>query len=189
MAESVLAPDQRVARRGRIGVIYERILEIAPGAEEIKSLGQIPDERWLVYILARNNKALVCGLGQKNRARVIFDDGTQSTPNHIKSLFLKTYHRHGGPANWQRFVVPCASRAEASALEKLFHAAIGGNTSQLPQEIVDRLKTGLNQTASMVMDMARYSAFSGLRDLKTWRDVGIIDNTTWEQITDRLGTW
>ena len=171
-------------------MIFKNILKLAPAAKEIQNLSQIPDERCLVYILARDSQALVCGLGHKNRARVIFDDGvTQATPSHIKSLFLRTYHRHGDPAHWQRFIVPCADRKEASALEKLFHAAIGGNTSQLPQEIVDRLKTGLSQTANMVLDMARYSAFSGLRDLRKWREVGVIDNTTWDQITDRLGTW
>ena len=170
-------------------MIFKKIQEIAPGALEINSLNEIPDDRLLVYILARDDQALVCGLGEKNRARVIFDDGlTQATPSHIKSLFLRTYHRHGGPAHWQRFIVPCDDRKEASALERLFHAAIGGNTPQLPQEIVDRLKTG-NQTANMVLDMARYSGYSGLRDLRKWRDVGVIDNTTWDQITDRLGTW
>jgi hypothetical protein len=153
------------------------------------SLDDIPDSGYMVYYLTFNGHCIACGHGKKNRARVILDDLKAATKDHIKSMLVRIYHKHGGTGRWSRCIVPCGSKSEAASLEKIYQKRMGGNSTEIPASIYKRLTKELDKMSKMILDMALCSAFSGFRDLKKWREKRIIDDTTWNSIQERLGTW
>lgn len=157
---------------------------IEPGGVE-----EIPEHARLVYVLCRDDRAIVVGEGRKSRARVLFDDATRCTKGHIKSLMVRLHHLCAGPgARFSRFVITCADKPEARQREKELHRLFGGNSCQLPAEAMERVFSGLRPYSPvwMVLKMACASSFSGLDDLAKWRRQGILNDETWAEVSNRL---
>lgn len=55
---------------------------------------------YMVYILMVDNNAIVIGVGKKNRAKVIFDNETNITKYHIKSIVVKLYQKYYSNATY-----------------------------------------------------------------------------------------
>ncbi|MEO0054440.1 MAG: hypothetical protein RLZZ50_387 [Verrucomicrobiota bacterium] len=152
------------------------------------SLADIPRHQELVYGLIVDDVAVVCGRGTFNRAKVVFD-GAQQTTVHIKAMTVRLHRRYGPPHQVvERFVIPCASKAEALAAERDLHARIGGAGANIPPAIQAALLAGLapGSPVSLLLRAALVSAYDGLSDLRRWRDAGIGDAATWEDIQLRL---
>jgi hypothetical protein len=152
------------------------------------TLADIPRNSELVYGLILDDVAVVCGRGKCNRAKVIFD-GAQQTTVHIKAMTVRLHRRYGPPHQVvERFVIPCASKAEALAVERDLHARIGGAGANIPPEIQAALLHGLapGSAAFLLLRAALTSAYDGLSDLRRWRDAGIGDDATWSDIRNRL---
>jgi hypothetical protein len=152
------------------------------------TLADIPRNSELVYGLILDDVAVVCGRGKCNRAKVIFD-GAQQTTVHIKAMTVRLHRRYGPPHQVvERFVIPCASKAEALAVERDLHRSIGGDGPNIPPEIQAALLHGLapGSAAFLLLRAALTSAYDGLSDLRRWRDAGIGDDATWSDIRNRL---
>lgn len=142
------------------------------------NLAAIPRGVYMVYILALNETAIVVGHGRRDRARVIFD-GLGQTTAHFKAFLVRSYHLHApAGANFQRYLVSCAGKQEASVRERQIHALIGGNNPQIPLELSQALFQGLvvGSVPWVLLKAAQVSGYDGLSDLRKWRNLGIIDD-------------
>jgi hypothetical protein len=153
------------------------------------SVKEIPDNGYLVYILERDDNALVVGHGRKNRAKVIFDDLDRTTSGHIKAIFVRLHHLDATEeTRFGRYVITCDDKKHAQAVEAQLHAVIQGNHREIPESIEALLFGDLPDTsiAKMLLKIAIASAFDGLYDLKSWRKKGIIDEQTWQIVSAKL---
>lgn len=156
---------------------------------EPTTVSQIPTKTYLVYVLARNGRVIVLGHGQRARARVILDDATQVTKNHLKALFLRLYHVYGDETDvYRRFVIRCANKDEAEAIERQLHGRLGGNNRDLPESIRSALFAGLapNSVPWTLLHVALLSSYDGLTDLRKLHEQGIISPPDWAVITQKL---
>jgi hypothetical protein len=147
----------------------------------------IPRGVYLAYILTYNDKPIVVGHGKHNRAKIIFDDKNQITTGHIKAIFVRT-HRLFGQGVFKQFLITCDNKKEAKDIEATLHREIGGNSRDLPQDILSLLFNLISpdSIAYMVLRMALCSSFDGLSDLKMWRREGILNDDLWVTLGDRL---
>jgi len=158
------------------------------GAIHIVNLNQIPKNQYMVYILEWDEKAVVNGHGEYNRAQVIFNDINFITVYHIKSLFVRLYHLFGNrPNTFFRYIIPCQNKEEANRIEFELHDIIGGNNRDLPDYIKQALDGAApSQLTRTFLKLAVASGYSGLSDLKTWRKQGIILDQEWNEILNIL---
>jgi hypothetical protein len=166
----------------------EKDLDIPPPLKlvERRDVRDIPRRLPLVYILLYGDKPLVVGEGKYERARVIFDRGpTHVTWHHIKSFLVRLYTLYG-TERFTQYTITCQSKGDAQKVEDALHAEVGGNENKIPAEFMDRLCRGLPVELGKLLEAASLSAYSGLRDLRVWRDHGIIDACGWVVLCDRL---
>ena len=147
----------------------------------------LPRTDYGVYILTLNDKAIVVGHGKYNRARVIFDDLETITNQHIKAIFVRLYHLFG-EGEFRRYHIRCSSKEESQKVEKDLHQKIGGDSRELPEQILERLFKGIESGSSVetLLKISLVSSFDGLSDLRLWRRKGIISDSDWEIITKKL---
>jgi hypothetical protein len=147
----------------------------------------IPRGAYLVYILTYNDTPIVVGHGKHNRAKVIFDDKNQITSGHIKAIFVRAY-RLFGQGEFKQFLITCHNKDEAKEIEATLHREIGGNSRNLPEDILTSLFKDIStdSTAYMVLRIALSSSFDGLFDLKLWRKDGILRDELWDIVGRRL---
>ena len=156
---------------------------------EPASIDDLHDKDYMVYILERNDEAIVVGHGRKNRAKVIFDDLHRTTNGHIKAIFVRLYHIYADKhTQFFRYVVTCSSKKDAQKVEAHLHTVIKGNHRKLPSDIEGAIFKGLpaNGVEIILLKIALASSFDGLSDLKMWRRKGIIDDYAWKIISKRL---
>jgi hypothetical protein len=148
---------------------------------------EIPNKGYMVYILVHNGTPIVLGHGQKNRAKVIFDDENIITTSHLKALFVRLYNLYG-KGEFERYLLICKNKDDAKEVERNLHQEIGGNTRKIPDEIRKKLFLGLapNSTEYLLIEIALRSSFDGLSDLKKWRSDGIVNDNVWFEIAERL---
>jgi len=154
-----------------------------------QSLAEIPENTHLVYILAWDDKPIVTGRGQFNRARVLFDNRERRTAQHIKSLIVRLHQLFGGgEAHAARFLVLCDSKAQSEEIEADLHAAMGGNHRTVPPHILSDLFMGIapHTTAWLLLNQALLSSFDGQNDLLLWQRKGLISPGDWDLISRRL---
>lgn len=164
--------------------------------EKPANVKAIPKQSYMVYILStctggEDEKAIVAGHGQKNRAKVIFDGINNKTTGHYKALLIRLYHIYKKDLTFNRYIIKCKDKSEAKEIEKKVHKAIGGNSAEIPECIKTELFkfdecSPSSFLASMVLKMALASSFDGLQDLKTWNKKGIFDKAVWEIIAKKL---
>ena len=145
---------------------------------------------YMVYVLVRNDKAVVVGHGKFNRAQVIFDDTTKATNGHIKALYIRLYHRYGQATDrYERFIVKFPNKEKAKAAESELHKLIGGNKLAIPTEISASLFAGLNASGlpMLLLKLALASAYSGFSDLRRWNKLGLINSTDAAIVANKLG--
>lgn len=152
-----------------------------------QNVNEIHKGTWYVYILSYNERAIVVGQGQRNRARVIFDDIEISTDNHYKSLFVRLYRLFGNGV-FNQFLITCNSRDESKIIETALHREIGGKGTVIENDILENLFQNIERSSSIwaFLKIALLSSYSGLSDLKKWRRGGIINDLEWQIITDKL---
>lgn len=153
----------------------------------IDNLHEIPDNTYMVYLLLFNGKSIVLGHGRKNRARVVCDNLTQITPNHIKAIFVRLYHLYGN-GTLEKYIIPTKDKIEAQEIEKLLHNEIGGNTREITQEIRAKLFEDIipGSNVKLLIEIALRSSFDGISDLKSWRKAGLILDDEWTTISNKL---
>ncbi|MDP8567731.1 hypothetical protein [Methylophilus aquaticus] len=143
-----------------------------------------------VYILTVNDEAIVVGRGKKNRAKVIFDTrDTLPTQGHIKSMLVRLYHIYGGQnLEFKRYLIPCDSVGRAEEIEKKIHKKFGGNKTSLPKSIEEKLFQGLDEdfVTKFVLNAALCSSYSGISDLRKWRNAKLLNDQTWKIICEKL---
>lgn len=151
------------------------------------TINDIPNNGYMVYILVFNSNTIVLGHGQRNRAKVIFDNENQITSSHLKALFVRLYNLFGN-GEFERYIINCQSKEEAKEIEKNLHAQIGGNNRNIPNEIRNQLFNGLepNSVSYLVLEIALRSSFDGLSDIRKWRADGILSDVIWDEISQRL---
>ena len=155
------------------------------------SRADIPQKpAYMVYVLVRNDHAIVTGRGLFNRAQVIFDDMNHVTISHIKAIYVRLYHLYGQSTDrYERYVIVFPSKAKAGAAESAMHKMIGGNKLALPVDITAALFRGLNpqDRPMLFLKIALASAFDGLTDLRRWKELGLIEASESAVIADKLG--
>lgn len=168
--------------------IQDKLNTLYPGrVVEVDNVGSLDRDAFMVYVLVHNGIPIVVGHGKRNRASVIFDNLNRKTPNHLKSLLVRIYGLFYQYANFQRFVVDCRDKSEATEVEKRLHREIGGNTCDLPDALMDYLITDMkDDAASLFLRLAMCSSFDGLDDLRKWRRRGLIPDPTWGVLSRRL---
>ena len=151
------------------------------------SINDIPNTGYMVYFLSFNNEPIILGHGKKNRAKVIFDNETQITSGHIKALFVRLYHLYGF-GDFKRYMIHCQNKEEAKEIESSLHKEIGGNNRNIPEEIRNQLFDGIskNSVTNLVLEIALKSSFDGLSDLRKWRADGLLNDTIWSEISQKL---
>ncbi len=147
----------------------------------------MPPGRYGVYILALNERPIVLGHGRRNRARVIFDDTASITPNHIKSIFVRLYHLYGS-GTFARYLINCADKTEAIEIETSLHHRIGGNSRDLPKDILDKLFSGIEPEGicALLLKIALTSSYDGISDLRRWKKARLIKESDWNIISFKL---
>lgn len=153
-----------------------------------KSINDLSSTKYLVYVLTLDDRPIVVGHGKKNRAKIIFDDDNQITSGHLKAIFVRIYRLFSGDSQFHQYLIECKSKDEAKQIEAHLHSEIGGNSRVLPEPIVNLLYEGLedNSLEKMVLQMALHSSFDGISDIKKWRREGILKDTLWDNIKDKL---
>lgn len=155
------------------------------------SRADIPKKKaYMVYVLVRNDHAIVTGHGKFNRAQVIFDDMNHVTKNHIKAIYVRLYHLYGQSTDrYERYVIVFPSKAEAVAAESAMHKIIGGNKLALPDSITEALFCGLNPQGRpmLFLKIALASAYDGFTDLRGWQKLGLIEAMESALIAIKLG--
>lgn len=154
---------------------------------EPAAVQDIPRGVYMVYILTYNDTPIVVGHGKHNRAKVIFDDKNQISSAHIKAIFVRAY-RLFGQGEFKQFLITCHNKNEAKEIEATLHREIGGNSRNLPEDILTSLFKDIStdSTGYMVLRMALSSSFDGLSDLKMWRKDGILNDELWGIVGRRL---
>ena len=159
---------------------------LIPGARK-----DIPKNKiYMVYVLVRNDKAVVVGHGKFDRAQVIFDDTTKATNSHIKAVYVRLYHRYGQATDrYERFIVKFPNKEKAKAAESELHKLFGGNKLAIPTEISASLFAGLNASGlpMLLLKLALASAYSGFSDLRRWNKLGLINSTDAAIVANKLG--
>lgn len=168
--------------------LYETLNDLYPGRISTpNNVGSIPKNLYMVYVLGHQNIPIVVGHGKKNRASVIFDNLYRKTPTHIKSLLVRTYGLFYQYSGFDRFIIPCRDKNEAREIENLLHKKIRGNSCELPKALWEFLIGDIEDDfALLFLRLADCSSFDGLNDLKKWRDKGLIPNSTWKVLSDKL---
>lgn len=152
----------------------------------VEKIDQIPKTGYMVYILIFNNKPIIVGHGKKNRSRVIFDDLNKTT-SHFKAFFVRLYHIFD-EGNFERYIITCQNKEEANNIEKVLHKEIGGNNRSLPAEIRKKLFDDIepNSITFLLLEIALRSSYDGISDLKKWKKDGLIPDSVWFKITNKL---
>lgn len=166
----------------------EKLQQLYPGRTIVpQSIIDIPKVGYMVYILTFNGNPIVLGHGRRNRAKIIFDSVNQTTQSHFKALLVRLYYLFGN-GQFERYVILCQSKDEAKIIESDLHKHLGGNNRKLPQEIRNQLFYGLdpNSSSYLLLEIALRSSFDGLSDIKKWNADGILSNTIWTEISQRL---
>lgn len=147
----------------------------------------LPNDKYMVYILTYNDTAIVVGKGKKNRARVIFDDIDNITRDHVKAMLVRLYRLFGN-GTFNRYIIICDNKEEAQIIESNLHKQILGNNIDVPQDIRVRLFNNIapDSTTALLLEIALRSSYDGISDLRKWRRNELINNATWEQISERL---
>ena len=161
-------------------IIIPQIKEDIPGYAKSK----YSKDGYMVYILAFKNKAIVTGHGKKDRSKIICDNINTSTHNHYKSLMVRCYliSKETKEEDFTRFIIRCNSKEKAKEIENYLHKEIGGTGTELPDSI-DGEFTSKYKEADLIVKLARASKFSGMSDLKTWKESIIdFDKNTWGYI-------
>ena len=161
-------------------------LNLAPNAIEVDAPDNLP-AGVMVYVLFADGSTVVCGIGKRARAKVIFDSLERATITHLKSFKIRALLKHGGVESWRRFIVPCPNRQAALELEAALHDIIGGNDPNSPLAVTQWLLDGLEPETARTLQLAMASAFSPLRDLKVWRNKGLISDADWFSIINKVG--
>ena len=155
------------------------------------SRADIPKKKaYMVYVLVRNDHAIVTGHGQFNRAQVIFDDKNHVTKNHIKAIYVRLYHLYGQSTDrYERYVIVFSNKAKARAAESAMHKKIGGNKLALPVGITEALFRGLNAQGRpmLFLKIALASAYDGFTDLRRWQKLGLIEASESSVMAEKLG--
>lgn len=143
---------------------------------------------YYVYILTLDNQAIVVGHGKQNRAKIIFDNINQITPNHLKALFVRIHKLFNKNGQFDQYIIECKNKDEAKSIEANLHKIIGGNKRELSDEVLTKVYQGLaeNSLETMVLKMALCSSFDGISDIKKWRREGILKDEVWENIKTKL---
>ena len=151
------------------------------------NINDIPKNGYMVYILVFNDNPIVLGHGQRNRAKIIFDNENQITSSHIKAIFVRLYNLYGN-GEFERYIINCQNKEEAKLIESNLHNQIGGNNRNIPIEIRDGLFDGVepNSVSYLVLEIALRSSFDGLSDIRKWRADGILSDAIWNDISQRL---
>ena len=152
-------------------------------------LANIPAQGYMVYVLSCDDRAIVVGHGKKNRARIILDSATLITLNHVKAIFVRLHHLFPKKGSkFDRYLITCASKEEAKAVERQLHTLIGGNSRGLPARIRRQLFAGITRHSMpwLFLKLALLSSFDGLADLRGWHRARIIDAKTWRVISKKL---
>lgn len=151
------------------------------------NINDIPKNGYMVYILVFNNNPIVLGHGQRNRAKIIFDNENQITSSHIKAIFVRLYNLYGN-GEFERYIINSQNKEEAKLIESNLHNQIGGNNRNIPIEIRNELFDGLepNSVSYLVLEIALRSSFDGLSDIRKWRADGILSDVIWNDISQRL---
>ena len=151
------------------------------------TINDIPNNGYMVYILLFNKNPIVLGHGQRNRAKVIFDNENQITSSHLKALFVRLYNLYGN-GEFERYIINCQNKEEAKEIENNLHKHIGGNNRNIPNELRNELFNGLepNSVSYLVLEIALRSSFDGLSDIRKWRADGILSDVIWTEISQRL---
>lgn len=149
---------------------------------------EISKEKYLVYILTLDDQPIVVGHGKLNRAKIVFDNKDQITSNHVKALFVRIYRLFSAGSHFHQYVINCENKEEAKKIESHLHSVIGGNKRSLSENILNRLYEGFDDESleKMVLQMALYSSFDGIADIKKWRREGILKDTVWDNIKAKL---
>lgn len=152
-----------------------------------RSVTEIINSVYYVYILTFNNVPIVVGQGRKNRAKLIFDNIDKITQGHYKALLVRIYWLFGD-GSFEQFAIQCCNKEEAMIIEKNLHGIIGGNNTDLDQVLLNKLFHNINTNSSLwiYLKLALLSSFDGLSDLKKWRRNNIINDQDWEIISQRL---
>ena len=152
-----------------------------------RNITDIPAEGYMVYILFHYLIPIVLGHGKKDRAKVIFDDETRITRNHIKAIFVRLYHLYGN-GSFNRFIIPCQSKEEAKEIERMLHQEIGGNSRYLPDEIMYQLFQGIDESSVefILMQIMLNSSFDGFSDFRKWKSKGILTEKISNVIEERF---
>ena len=170
--------------------IYDQLTVLYPNRVHVAhSADDLPESDYMVYILVWNGRPIVNGHGKKNRAKVIFDDLDHKPTVHIKALIVRLHHLFGGTFRvLERYYIPCANKAEAKAIETVAHDLIGGNTLKIDPTIEVRLFGNLipADRPHLLLRIALASSYDGLSDLRGWKKKGILDQPTWDVISQRL---
>lgn len=153
--------------------------------EHPQSISDLQPNQQYVYCLELNDKAIAVGRGNKKRARVIFDNHTTCTYDHIKSFHIRLYQISSSKTdNFKRLVIPVKDKKQALEIEHLIHLNCGGQGG-FSMDFLENLLNNepkIDTLPNLYIKLAYYSAFSGLRDLRTWRNKGLIPDDTWKQI-------
>jgi hypothetical protein len=169
----------------------QQIIEKAyPGRlQRVTREADIRNEKgYMVYILMFNNRPIVLGMGKHNRARVIVDNLATLTANHIKAIHVRLYRLYG-KGTFDSFIISCESREEAKDIENRLHLSVGGRDCKVPGDIEACLFEGLPPESNecLFLRLALLSSFSGISDLRRWRQHRILDDATWNTVDTRLG--
>ena len=167
-----------------------------------ESFNNWKSDKWYLYVFACDDKAIVVGHGQKNRASVIFDSETQIT-THIKSLLVRLHCKYKSKNDLRRYLFEYRDKKTAEVHERELQILIGGtiNTKAIFEDSVFREKifnreivplgkreeADVNQIADIVLRMAAYSSFSAIDELEKWRRNNLLADNVWEEIEKRLG--
>lgn len=168
--------------------MFEKLQQLYPERVIIpQSVSDIPKIGYMVYVLVFNGIAIVVGCGQKNRAKVIFDNENNITRCHIKALFVRLYILFGN-GNFERYFIACENKEEAKEIETKLHNEIKGNIREIPVGIRNQLFHGinLNSITYLLLEIAIRSSFDGLSDIRKWHKDGIIRDEVWNEISQKL---
>ncbi len=83
-----------------------------PGrVERPTEASDIRSDFFYVYILTIGEQPIIVGHGKRNRARVIFDSETSTTPNHIKALTVRLHLLFANAGSvYGRYLIPIKRR-------------------------------------------------------------------------------
>lgn len=145
-----------------------------------------------VYIMTRDDNAIILGHGRWDRAKVIFDDLSKYTATHCKSGLLRLYNLYDLSLTTKpsigRYMILCENKVQAEKLEHELQRKFGGNVSEVPQYLFDFILRNYSKGSPewLLVMMAFQSNFSPLTDLCKWRRKGLILDNVWKNLVDLL---